>query len=160
MVGDPSTTDDQAMDDTKRPDRTLLAIGAAVLGLVALSLISTITRDEPEMLPPDTPEGTVQRYVAALLDRDEVAGMLGDTSPHWCRDSGSVDADLRVVLIDVDSDGDESTVTVSITETYGDGPFGVSEYETDAEFLLEHRADEWKIVDGPWELAPICEVTS
>jgi len=56
-----------------RPDRTLLAIMAAIAVIVIIALAVVFTRGEPAPLAESTPAGVTQRYAAAVIAGDEAA---------------------------------------------------------------------------------------
>ena len=53
------------------PDRTLLAIMAAIAVIVIIALAVVFTRGEPAPLAESTPAGVTQRYAAAVIARFE-----------------------------------------------------------------------------------------
>jgi hypothetical protein len=72
--------------ERRRPDRTLLAIVAAIAALVVVALIVVFTRGEPAPVDEATPAGVVQRYSAAVIAGDEAAAAayLTDTAKDRC----------------------------------------------------------------------------
>jgi hypothetical protein len=67
---------------------------------------------------------------------------------------GSTD-NLRVVLISTTVRPKSADIVVSLVTSYGDGPFGASEYEVESNFDLVRVDGVWLIETAPWELS-IC----
>ena len=85
-----------------RPDRTLLAILAAIALLVVVALIVVFTRGEPALVDGATPAGVVQRYSAAVIAGDEAAAAayLTDAAKNRCNNVERMPGDnLRVTLV-------------------------------------------------------------
>lgn len=142
-----------------RTDRTVVVIGVVIAALVVLSLIVVSMRGEPELLEQSTPEGVVQRYVAAVIDGDEqlAATFLTEEATANCdgfrRDP---EQDIRVSLVSSQVFDGSADVAVSITTSYGSGPFGVSEYESQDSFDLVQVEGDWMIDYVPFELSTVC----
>jgi hypothetical protein len=137
-------------------DRILIAIVAAIAGLVVIALAVVFTRGEPEALDPATPAGVVQRYSTAVIDGDLTTAdaYLTDAARTSCsgfRDGGPVPE--RVVLISTTERETSATVKVSITESdAGGGPFGPSEYQAEDRFSLVKVDNAWLIDQAPYQL--------
>ncbi|MFC9917016.1 hypothetical protein [Agromyces binzhouensis] len=144
-----------------RPDRTLVVILAVLGVLVIVALVAVLTRGEPEQLDADTPEGVVQQYSAAVIDGDEAAAMdhlVPELAEDCTRMPSAEPAGIRVTLVDTTVRDDTADVDVLIVTTYGDGPFGASEYEERGVFDLVRVGGEWRIESAPWPLT-ICDPT-
>lgn len=141
-----------------RPDRTLLVILCIVGALIVVALIVVFTRGTPAPLDPDTPEGVVQRYSAAVIDGDELTASdyLTDDALESCEkfERGPTDG-IRITLVSTNEREASADVTVSITTTYSNGPFGSSESEFEDVFDLVEVDGEWRIDRAPWQLT-IC----
>lgn len=141
----------------------MLVVILAVLGvLVVVALIAVFTRGEPEPLDPGTPEGVVQQYSAAVIDGDEAAAeefLVPEIVEDCVRMPTSGSEGMRVTLVDSTERDDTADVEVLIVTTYGDGPFGSSEYEERGVFDLVRVDGEWLIETAPWPLA-ICDPTA
>jgi hypothetical protein len=129
------------------PGWVLPAVGvAAVVALVIIGL-----NREPEQFDPDTPEGTVQSYVAALVDGD-----FETASSYWADDGCEPDSseptggapDISARLISVDGTDRDATVIIGITEDLTDPVNGI--YEHEEWFTLVNEDDGWKIVQPSW----------
>lgn len=138
-----------------RPDRTLLAILAALAVLVIVALAVVFTRGDPAPLDAATPAGVVQRYAAAVIDGDEAAAAayLSDAARNRCgaAERSGVDR-LRVTLVATTERADSADVRVLITVFQGGGPFGSSEYQVEDVFDLAKTGDKWLIDHAPWQL--------
>lgn len=136
-----------------KPDRTLLAILIAVGLLVVIALVVVLARSGArESLDPTTPEGVVQRYAQAIIDRDfetadEYLSGRSDECDYY--DRGSVD--LRLTLQSTEISGSNATVWVTISMSYGGGPFSSGEYSYDDQFRLVKSGTSWLIEDTPYE---------
>ncbi|WP_353814531.1 hypothetical protein [Agromyces sp. SYSU T00266] len=144
-----------------RPDRALVVILAVLGALVVIALVVVFTRGEPEQLDATTPEGVVQQYSAAVIDGDEAAAMeflVPELADECVRMPSAEPAGIRVTLVDTTERDDTADVDVLVVATYGDGPFGSSEYEERGVFDLVRVDGEWRIESTPWPLT-ICDPT-
>ena len=142
---------------------TVLAI---IAGLVAVALAVVFFRGQPEPLPESTPAGVVQRYAAAVLDGDEAAarrystdGRFGTGQPGapCTRAERPPAGALRVTLVSTVERADTAEVHVVLATSNGSGPFGNSEYESEAVFGLERVNGNWLVATAPWQFT-ICPV--
>jgi hypothetical protein len=144
-------------------DRTLLLIGAGILALVvvAAAVVLLLGSREPTSFPADSPEGVVQRHLAAFEDgdfeaahvffsSDVQASMDLETYERTAREYGGYQGDTsRRILFDrTDLDGDVARVHLTVEEYYGGGPFGGGEtYRSEREIGLVREDGSWKIDD-------------
>ena len=138
-----------------RPDRTLLAIVAAIAVLVVVALIVVFTRGEPAPVDEATPAGVVQRYSAAVIAGDEAAAAayLTDAAKNRCNNLEPAAADnLRVTLVSTTERPASADVKVLITVSEAGGPFGSAEYQIEDVFDLVKTGDKWLIDSAPWQL--------
>lgn len=147
-----------------RGDRTLLAVVAAIAMLVIVALVVVFSRGAPELLGEDTPAGVVQRYSAAVIDGDEAAAALylSDSARRNCDALGRPPTrNLRVTLVSTTERTDTADVTVLLTVSSPDGPFGSGEYQTEDVFDLVKSGTTWLIARAPWQLTvcPASDVT-
>lgn len=144
------------MDTTRTaPDRTLVIILFIVATLVIVSLVVVFSRGTPEPLDSATPAGVVQAYATLVLNGDELgaAEYLTGTALDRCDSIGhGTTNDIRLTLLSTEEREDSADVRVAIIESYGSGPFGVSEWETEDVFDLVKADGEWKIAVAPWQL--------
>ena len=148
------------MNDTKSgPDRVLL-IGAIVVGLiVVVAALVALTRSEPEALDPNSPEGTAQRYVQAVLDGDNatIEELLFeeedcDVGPRYFGEQT-----VRARLVDSSVSGSSATVEVELIFSGGDPLFGGYGYEERAQIQLEMADGSWLVDPDSWPYF-YCEV--
>jgi hypothetical protein len=131
-----------------------------VVGVVAVVVLVVIGLNrEPEQLDPDTPEGTVQAYIAALVDGDFDAASAfwadGGCVPDSINPTGGA-PEISATLVRVDGDDQEATVVIGITESLTDPVNGI--YEHDEWFNLVREDDGWRIVQPSWPYYDqICE---
>lgn len=138
-----------------RPDRTLLAILAAIAVLVIVALAVVFTRGGPAPIDAATPAGVVQRYSAAVIDGDEgtAATFLSDAARTKCTSGQRPFAEnLRVTLVSTTERTDSVDVRVLITVSEGGGPFGSAEYQVEDVFDLVRTGETWLIDNAPWQL--------
>ena len=144
------------MEEGRRlPGWVLPVVG--VLAVVALVLIGL--NREPEQFDPATPEGTVQSYIAALIDGDfeTAASFWADDEclPTSMEPTGGA-PDISATLVDVDIEGEDATVVIAITENTTDPLDGI--YEFEEWFTLVNGEDGWKIRQLSWPYYDqICE---
>ena len=131
-----------------------LAIGILVIVAVALALTMGSQGEEP-LLPEDTPEGTVQRFLLALRDEDYLAAesYLSPTIDD------KIAYDLRRDRLTGRGEGsgwkatlgksavrnDEATVDVTVNVFRPRGPFENSVRTYRITFYLKKEVTSWKI---------------
>ncbi len=140
-------------------DRTLLAIGAAVIGLVIITVAVVLVAGSrgPVTYPADSPEAVLQAYLTAVEDGD-IAGAHArfSTEVRERMDLAAFEAALedhvryapqssRRVLFDRRSgEGDHVRLRLVIEEFYGDGLEG-STNRTPREIRLVREEGTWRI---------------
>ncbi len=146
--------------------RILIGVVAGVIVLVvlAIALPRLIDREEATY-PPNTPEGTVQRYLQAVGDEDTdtALALLAEENTTACMEDELRDrlrysslARYRVRLGDVE-EIDVETVTVIVRATWIREP-GLFELPDDGnssehEFELRRSADGfWLIAESEWPI--------
>lgn len=131
---------------------------AVVVAVVVVAIIAIFTRSAPTLYAEDTPEGVVQRYSQAVIDGEigEAESYLVPDVVDDCFRMVTETGDRQVILVDTNESGDTATVEVRIVTTYGSGPFGANQYETESRFELDRDGGRWLIAVSPWELA-VCE---
>ena len=131
-----------------------LAIGVLVIVTVVLVLTTSSPIDKP-LLPEDTPEGTVQRYLLAVRDKDYLAaeGYLSPTIDD------KIAYDLRQNRVTELGEGsgwkatlgksivrdDEATVDVTVAVFRPRGPFENSVRTHQVTFFLKKEGTSWSI---------------
>ena len=142
------------MKNLSPSNRILAWIAIAILatGVIAAVLNGSNVTEYAE----STPEGTVQRYVNALLEGDDEAAdqYLTPTQRAECSADDSFrfvrhTDDARIALLESDVDGGSARLTVRVTE----GSFGLfdsSEYSHDERYELEQIDGSWLIDDQTW----------
>ena len=147
--------------------RILVGIVAAVIVLVVLAIaLPRLIQEEEADYPPNTPEGTVQRYIRAMIDEDvdtALALMTEENTTACVEDEirnrlrySSYD-DRRVRLGDVEESGSDTvSITVGVTHRREPGLFQLPEEGNTAEYAfdLQRSADGfWLISDSEWPIA-------
>jgi hypothetical protein len=137
------------------PERTILAIGGGVLAVVllAVAVVVIFGSADIEQYPPDTPPGTVQRYLNAMRERDyDTAESL--LSERVLRDYPGdefrrmsfcpVQDDRRVRVIRTDEAESRATVVLSIEYVSGSG-IRFERYSYEHTVALVRENGDWKI---------------
>jgi len=152
-----------------RADRSLLLIGAGLAGVVVVAALVVVllgSRDAAA-LPAGSPEGVVQRYLAAFEDgdyrtahgyfseriRDEVDEA---TYERAVREYGyAVETSRRVLFDSTELNGDRASVQLTVEEYYSGGPFGAGDtYRSSRVIALVREAGAWRIDDSLMGLDP------
>ena len=150
----------------KSPNRLLLVIGIviAALAVIAITLVF-FTQNNVALLPPDTPQGTVQRFLIAVQNKDypqaysylqitekdvkvpyddwvryDVPSMLPSSQPAW-----------KATLGKTTIYGSNASVEVFV-DTFRpnmNGPFGSSTYTQLISFQLSKVGNVWLITTRP-----------
>ncbi|HUG14618.1 MAG TPA: hypothetical protein VMM78_06325 [Thermomicrobiales bacterium] len=140
------------------PERTILAIGGGVLAvvLVAIGVVLVFGSSDIEQFPPDSPPGTVQRYLNSLRERDyDTAEALLSarvrrqfTTDEFRRVSFCPTQDgRRVRVLRTDESDTHATVVLSIEQISGTGvQFERYSYEHPVSLVWEDGV--WKIDDA------------
>ncbi len=145
-------------EQSRRSRGLMIALGAGIALVVIIALIAVFARSGPVEYAADTPEGVVQRYSQAVVERDyETAeSYLIPEIAEDCRRMPNDVVDVRVTLLDTAERDTTATVEVGIAASYGGGLFGSSTYDYEDVFALRNDDGDWLIVSTPWELA-VCE---
>ena len=163
-------TDDPPVTGTPTPDRSLIAIGGGIAVLVVMAVIAVVllgSREAPTFSA-DTPEGVVQRHLAAVEAQEyETAwgyfssavqsDLSADEYRRATRDYGYYGGESRRVLFDrSEVDGERARVWLTVEEYYGGGPFGGGDtYRSTREVVLVREDGEWRIDDPLIGLEPM-----
>ena len=157
--------------------RWLAGIAFAVGLLAVVSVVVSLTTGSTvaELLPENTAEGTVQRYIVAFDEGelDVAYRLLSDELAQSCAlpefrrsQTRFRDTDSRVRLAGTRQLNGTTEVTVDVTNFSGSPPFGAPPFDTGERtstyrYLLEQTDDGWRFVDPPWPYypCPIIRVT-
>ncbi len=146
--------------------RTLIGIVAGVIVLVVLAIaLPRLIDQEEATYPPNTPEGTVQRYIRAVIDEDvdTALALLAEENTTTCMDEGLRDRlsyhyveEHRVRLGDVEEiDAETVIVTIRITYTREPDLFQLPDegYTYDYDYELRRSLDGfWLIAESEWPI--------
>jgi hypothetical protein len=150
------------MGERDRSRLVLIATGVVVAVLVGVAVV--IALQPPPVFDPTTPEGTAQGYFQALHDGDDALVIsyltddLTERGQTICDDSLNLEDFMSreqreatsVSIISTKIDGDSARVELSITVTYGEGPFDAGTDRFDETLVMEHHADRWLISELAW----------
>lgn len=151
-------------------DRSLVLIAAGILALVvvAAAVVLLLGSRAPIIFPADSPEGVVQRHLAAFEDGDFEAAhamfspdvqseMDLESYERTAREYGGYLGELsrRILFDGTDVDGDTARVQLTVEEYYGGGPFGGGDtYRSTREIRLIREDNSWRIDDPIVGLEP------
>lgn len=153
----------------KDVDKLLVAIlgGIGALIIVGLAALFLLGGRSETVLPEDTPEGVVQRFVSALDKRDAETAykyLSEGSKARWSyaefqsaviagpqrfppRSLGETSS--RTILSKSTVRGDTAEVIVTISTVAGGGPFSYSEYTREEAIVLKREGGQWKIESFP-----------
>jgi hypothetical protein len=140
-----------------RPERTVLAIGGAVLALVVVAVAAALAfgSSDPDDFPPDSPAGVLQQFIVAVRDGDteRALSLLSTRARQELeRTPGSApfspfcfeNQDQRIRVKRTIDRGDRATLILEIEQFSGEVlDFDRYEYEREVPFVREDGA--WKI---------------
>jgi hypothetical protein len=140
-----------------KPERSILLIGGSILALVIVAVVIVLTFGSPDVqnYPPDSPEGTVQRYLTAIHDGDDQAAMALLSARALREMGGSAfpgrfycppQEGRRIRVSRVERGDERATVYLSIQQLSGSGlSLDRSTWEYSVRLVME---DGWKIDDA------------
>ena len=149
--------------------RWLAGAALVIMMIIVVSvLVAVLNRSrEATLLPENTPEGTVRRYLRALEEDgsrnayDYLSPALQekcefqhfrDSTRRIDRRAGGTAEDLRVTLESTQSINGTVEVQVRITQFQVSAPFDVNEYSHTQHFALERLDGTWRFVEPPWPM--------
>jgi hypothetical protein len=144
----------------KSQNRLLIGFGIAIaiLVFVAIALVLTVGQQKPAMLAEGTPEGTVQRYLVALQNKefDKAYDFLSSeatsefpkpqTRDMWIQSAqGLQELAWKANLGKVSVTGDTARVEVNIQTFRAGGAFDNNSYSRNVTFFLKKQGQSWLI---------------
>ena len=142
----------------------MIVVAALVVGSVTIALI---TGRDVELLPVDSPEGVVQRYLLALKDEEyaEAYDYLTSDLQERCslaefvrRAPGTRVQDTRLTLDETQRFDDSAFVRTSITVfrpvSQFDFPLRSSEYTYERTYNLKLEDGQWRMAEPDWWCPP------
>lgn len=139
----------------------ILILGGGALILLSLLALAIPSRWGPQLAPPTTPEGVVQRFYLAAYngDFDRAYSYLSQDAKRRISadDLEQLGSELRGSRIQVGMpkvQGDSARVEVAITRFGPVGPFGPEEWTERRDVYLRREAGTWKITGGAFLLVP------
>jgi hypothetical protein len=153
---------------TTGPARSILVIGAIVVAIVVVAvLVVVLASRPPTTYPADSPEGTIQRYLAAVEAGEPEAAYaffsrsvrtempLDSYRRAWADLAWEREQDRRVVLEQVDLRDTRATVHLRVDVYSGGGPFGPNRYTYERSVGLVRESGEWRIDEPLVGLEPV-----
>ena len=140
--------------------RRWLFISAIVIGLLVIATVTLVLLtkgNKVTLLPENSPQGTVQRYLMAIQEKDyqKAFGYLSfspmdkiTTYNDWILTVGAPQSRQSVwkaTLGKITLNNDNATVEVTIDTFYPGGLFGDSQYSRQIDFLLIKTNNSWFI---------------
>jgi hypothetical protein len=142
--------------------RILIGFGAGILVLIiaAVVLVVTTGHRNPPMLASDTPQGTVQRFLMAIQEKDYRAAydyllFPNPTAPKvptesydsWLLSARfSSDSTWKASLGSVEISGDTASLNVIIDIFRAEGPLGNPISSQNMTFILKKSGPDWRII--------------
>jgi hypothetical protein len=155
----------------KTSSRTLVGfgIGIGVLVIVTIILVLTLGKSNPTMLPADSPEGVVQRYLVAIQEKNFPAAYAYLVPPttsdpnnpkippsmsynDWLASAQyAANSTWKANLGKVIVTGDTANVAVTIDTFRPGGPFGNPVNTNNMTFFLKKAGTSW-LINSPTDL--------
>ena len=135
--------------------KTNVGLGISFLAIVSLCVAAALTMGgSATKLDQSKPEGVVQAYFGAVIDRDFESALTYLDPASKCAvtdfDNAYIASDLSVTLRSTDTAGTSATVDVSVQIGSGD-PFGAG-YSEQHIYRLTQTGGQWHINGVPWPL--------
>lgn len=135
--------------------RTLAVLAGAIVALAIVALIVVATRPAAQLRPENSPAGTVQRYVLAVMaqDLEQARSFVADPEQNeFCYPYPATGDIAQIDLVRQVTTEQTSSITVALGAN-STGFFALldgSSYED--QFLLEKTDNRWLITAMPWTL--------
>ena len=143
----------------------LVGVAAFVVGLVIAGLVvALVTTRDVDLLPADSPEGVVQRFLLALEDQDyrEAFAYLTASAQTRCpldefirQASYREFRDSHITLEGTQRLDGSAIVTARVTVFEPEIPFGSSEYSYDQTFQLRREEGQWRLSWPDYRCLPV-----
>jgi hypothetical protein len=143
--------------------RWLAGMSAGVAAIAFISIVVVLTTNQGVTLDPNTPEGTVQRYIQALQDEqyDKAFNLLSVKAQEDCtladfRLTGRIamESTVRVRLDRVQEASDGTEVRLELENFSGISPldldFTLEDGRYTVTYLVVEMDDRWRISHAPW----------
>ena len=153
----------------KSSQRLLIGFAAGIIALVVITiiLVFTLGQSKSPVLAENTPQGTVQRYLQAVQNKDFATayGYLAPplTPPDITKGppqtfdfyvnsaQGSSRNTWRASLGKISSSGDTASVEISVEVFAPNGPFGNAIHTNNITFFLKKSGAGW-LITAPLDL--------
>ncbi len=149
----------------KSAKRLLFGIGITIAALAVIAVVLVFTQKDVTLLPQDTPQGTVQRFLMAIQEKDYPKAYnylqitekdIKVTYDDWVRFDVPLMASTaqpawKATLGKTTIFGSNASVEVFV-DTFrpnGNGPFGSSTYTQLIMFQLTKAGNSWLITTRP-----------
>lgn len=135
------------------PDRVLAVVVAAICAAGVVTVVAVSTR-ATDTFDRDSPEWTVQAYLAAFFEEDneKAATFFAPDSRCDVLDmyGTRVEDDSRVELVDTAVDGDRARVKVTVSIPSED--LFTNSWTENHTYQLTRPGEEWLLTGPPWPL--------
>jgi hypothetical protein len=141
----------------------MAGMSAGVAAIAFISIVVVLTTNQGVTLDPNTPEGTVQRYIEALNDEqfDEAFNLLSIEAQKDCTLADfrligriPVEPNIRVRLDRIQEASDGTEIRLELENFSGISPLGLDFIFEDGRYtvtyLVEEMDDLWRISHAPW----------
>jgi hypothetical protein len=153
----------------KSSNRMLIGFagGIIVLVIITIVLVFTLGQVKSPILPENTPQGVVQRYLQAVQNKDFAAAYSYLTPPSGTPDitkgppqtfdfyvssaQGAVRNAWKASLGKVSETGDTASVEVDIEVFTSEGPFGNAIHTNNITFFMKKSGPNW-LITAPLDL--------
>lgn len=141
----------------------LIGVTVLVAALAAAGIVVALVARGEKLLPADSPEGALHRYLRALEDQDYKVGYgyLSASSRATCSlDDFVVQASYREVrdshmtLEDTQRLDDTAVVSARVTVFDPEVPFGANEYSYERTFQLKLEDGQWRVTGPSYRCEP------
>lgn len=150
-----NTRENTVMTSISAPARrALFALLAVCVALVIAALIAVSLRPAHHASDPNSPQGVVQQYIAAVQNKNvDLALSLtdGQERNQLCDYYAEDQQDVSVQLVRETVTDDSAIISVTIGTPDQDLFMLFGGYSYESEFNLKMVNGQWKIVTTPWE---------
>lgn len=134
--------------------RALFGLLAVCVALVIAALIAVSLRPAHHVSDPNSPQGVVQQYIAAVQNNDPALAVSFTTQEdrnQRCDYYVEEQNDVSVNLVQESVSKDSASILVTIGTPDQDVFMLFGGYSYESEFTLKNVNGQWKISSTPWQ---------